>query len=93
MNEIVPHPINVCVDHERINEPEDQHHPQRRARVKEEEAYKICEMKKARRGRNRVPARVREELRVRRRTFYSDGVGGHRSGLIFVEIRKIGKAS
>ena len=36
VNEVVPHPVDVRIDHQRINEPENQHHPQRRVRVKEE---------------------------------------------------------
>ena len=32
MNEIVPHPVDVRIHHQRINEPENQHHPQRRMR-------------------------------------------------------------
>ena len=62
MNEIVPHPVDVRVHHQRINEPENQHHPQRRVRKQKVEAEKISEMKKPRRGWNGVPARVREEL-------------------------------
>src|SRR5215471_14582380 len=34
MNEIVPYPVDVRVDHQRVNEPKDQHHPERRARTK-----------------------------------------------------------
>ena len=62
MNEIVFYPVDICVNHQRINEPEDQYHPQRRAGVKEEETEEIGEMKKTRRGRDSILARMREEL-------------------------------
>jgi hypothetical protein len=62
VNEVVPDPVDICVNHQRINEPENQHHPQRRARVKEEEAQEIREVKKPRRSWNSIPARMREEL-------------------------------
>ena len=78
MNEIVPDPIDVRIDHQRVNEPEDEHHPEWRMRIKEEEAHEVCQMKKTGRGRESVPARVREQLRIGTRPFYSDRVGIHR---------------
>ena len=60
VNEIVSDPIDVCVDHQRVNKSEDQHHPKRDVRIKEEQAQEIGEMKKTRRGGDGVPARVRK---------------------------------
>ena len=78
MNEVVPYAVDVGIDHQRVNESKDQHDPERRVRVKEEESQEISEMKQARRSWDRVPARVREELGSCRRTLYADGVGrGH----------------
>src|SRR6266496_2420859 len=47
-------------------------------RVKEEEAQEICEMEKTRRSRDCVPACVREQPRISRRTFYWNHLGIHR---------------
>src|SRR5215469_11958896 len=62
MNEIVPHPVDIRVDHQRINESENEHHPERSVRVEEVKCQEICETKKPRRGRKSVPACVREKL-------------------------------
>ena len=78
MNEVVPYAVDVGIDHQRVNESKDQHDPERRVRVKEEESQEISEMKQARRSWDRVPARVREEPGSCRGTLYTDGVGrGH----------------
>jgi hypothetical protein len=61
VNEIVAHTVDVRVDHERINEAENQHDPERRVQVEKEQPEEIREMKKARQRRHGVPARVREE--------------------------------
>ena len=61
VNEIVPHPIDVRVDHQRINEPENQHRPQRRVRKHKIQPKKISEMEKTRGRRDGIPARVREK--------------------------------
>src|SRR2546423_2744085 len=78
MNEVVPDAIDVRIHQQRVNEPENQHHPQRRVRKQKVEPEKIREMKKPRSGWNRIPACVREELGIRRRAFYSDRVSSHR---------------
>ena len=77
MDEIVPHPVDVRIDHQRINEPENQHHPQRSMRKQKVQGEKIREMKKPRRGWNDIPAGVREELGIRAWAFYSDRVSSH----------------
>ena len=77
MNEVVPDAIDVRIHHQRINKPENQHHPQRRVRKQKVEPEKIREMKKSRRGWNCIPACVREELGIRGRAFYSDRVSSH----------------
>ena len=93
VNEIVPNPVDVRIDHQGINEPEDQHHPQRRVRVKEEQAHKICQVKKARRGRNSIPARMRENLWIGLRALNSNHVGIHRRCLYFRGDQEIGNPS
>src|ERR1700758_11332 len=60
MNEIVPHPVDVRVDHQRVKEPENQHHPQRRIRKDKVKSQKIRETKKPSRSRENIPARMRE---------------------------------
>src|SRR5438874_7907026 len=77
MNEVVSDAIDVRIHHERISEPENQHHPQRRVRKQKIEPEKIREMKKPRRSWNSIPACVREELGIRGRAFYSDRVSSH----------------
>ena len=62
MDEVVPDAVDVRVDHQCVDESENQHHPQRRARVKEEKRKEISEVEQARECRNCVPARVGEEL-------------------------------
>ena len=77
MNEVVADAIDVGVDHQRINEPEKKHHPKRRVRIQKEQADKVGEMKKSGRGGQDVPARVREDPRIRRRPFGPDYVSVH----------------
>ena len=77
MNEVVTDAVDVCVDHQCINEAEDQHHPQRGARINEEERKKVSEMKQAGQRRDCVPARVGEDLRGRGDAFDADGIGFH----------------
>src|SRR4029077_20198339 len=77
MNEVVPHPVDVRIHHQRINESENQHHPQRGMRKQKVKREKIYEMKKPRRGWNSIPACVCEELGIRARAFYSDRVSRH----------------
>ena len=79
MNEVVPDPVDVRIHHQRINESENQHHPQRGMRKQKVEPDKIREMKKPRRGWNSIPARVCEDLGIRARAFYSDRVSSHGS--------------
>src|SRR5215471_2912911 len=86
MNKIVPHPVDVRIYHQRINEPENQHHPQRRMRKQKVQPEKIREMKKPRRYWNSIPACVCEELGIRRRAFYSDRVSSHS----FIALRRSG---
>jgi hypothetical protein len=52
MNEVVPDAIDVRIHHQRISEPENQHHPKRRVQKQKVEAKKIREMKKPRGGWN-----------------------------------------
>ena len=80
MNEVVPHPVDVRIHHQRVNEPENQHNPQRRMRKQKVQPEKVREMEKPRSGWNGIPTRVREELGIRDRAFYSDRVCSH--GLI-----------
>src|ERR1700736_6918014 len=64
VNEIMGGAVDVRVDHQRINEAEDQHHPERRIGIQKEQPEKVGEMKKSGQSRQRVPARVRENARV-----------------------------
>src|SRR6266850_1579807 len=50
MDKIMSNAVDVRVDHQRVNESKDQHYPERRVRVKEEEPQEISEMKQARRS-------------------------------------------
>src|SRR5437016_1460751 len=77
MNEVVPDAIDVRIHHQRVNEPENQHHPQRRVRKQKVERQKVSEMEKPRSGWNGIPACVREELGIGGRAFYSDRVSSH----------------
>ena len=45
VNEVVPHPVDVRIDHQRINEPENQHQPQRCMRIEEKQSNEISQMK------------------------------------------------
>ena len=81
MNKIVSNTVDVRVDHQRVNESENQHYPERGVRVKEEESQEISEMKQARRSRDRVPTRVRKEPGSCRGPLDADGFGrGHNFG-------------
>src|SRR6185369_17485118 len=75
MNEVVPYPVDVRVDHQRINEAEDQHYPERRMRIEKEQSQEISEMKQAGRGGDCVPAGVREQSGSCRGTLHADRVG------------------
>src|SRR5438046_6401564 len=81
MNEVVPHPIDVRIHHQRINEPENQHHRQRRMRQKKIKDKKVSAMKQPSGRRQSVPACVREKLRVCRWAFYANHVSTHRANL------------
>ena len=75
MDKVVPNTIDVCVDHQRVNKSEDQHYPERRVRVEEEESQEVSEMKQARRSWDRIPPRVRKKPGSCGGTLYADGVG------------------
>jgi hypothetical protein len=61
VDEVVSDAVDVRIDHERINETEDQHHPERDARIKEEEREKVCEMQETREGGYCVQTCVRKK--------------------------------
>ena len=75
VNEIVAYAVDVRIDHQRVDEPKNQHHPQRRVGVEEEKPDEISQMKQARERWNRIPARVRENLRARSGALDWDQVG------------------
>src|SRR5213080_2813664 len=81
MNEVVPHPIDVRIHHQRINEPENQHHRQRRVRKQKIKSKKVNEMKQPGGRRQSIPECVREKLRVCRSAFYANHVSTHRGNL------------
>jgi hypothetical protein len=61
VDEVVSDAVDVRIDHKRINETEDQHHPERDARIKEEEREKVCEMEETREGGYCVQTCVRKK--------------------------------
>ena len=65
MNEIVGYTVDVPGNADRIDKPEDQHQPQGRAREKIEHPVEINAVKKSRAHGNRIPTRMREDMRVR----------------------------
>ena len=77
VNEVVPHAVDVRIDHQRIDKTQNQHHPERCVGVEEEESQEISEMKQARHCRDRIPARVREEPGVCCGPLYSNKFRGH----------------
>lgn len=77
VNEVVADAIDVGIDHQRIDEPEDEHDPEWRNREQKEESEEVGQMEKTGQSRDRIPTGVREQLRVRHRPFYSDGVAIH----------------
>src|SRR5262249_6382097 len=44
VNEVVPYPVDVGIDHQRVNEPQNQHHPHWRMRIKEKQSKEISQM-------------------------------------------------
>ncbi len=90
VNKIVPHPVDIGVDHQRINEPQNQHHPQRRMGIEEKQSKEIGQMKKGRQRGNGIPASMREQLRVCCRPFYSNNLGIHlKNRILEVRYRKV----
>src|SRR4026207_244852 len=77
MNEVVPHPVDVRIDHQRINEPENQHHPQRRMRIEQKQSNKISQMKYTGQRWYGIPAGVCEQPGVCCRPFDSNYLGIH----------------
>jgi hypothetical protein len=61
MNEVVRDAVDVPGNANRINEPEDQHDPERRAREQEEHPEEVGAMKQPRGDRDRVPAGKHED--------------------------------
>jgi len=45
VNEVVPYPVNVRIDHQRVDEPQNQHQPQRCMRIQEKQSNEISQMK------------------------------------------------
>src|SRR6266403_4807370 len=77
VDEVVTNAIDVGVHHQRVDETENQHHPERRVRIQKEEPEKIGEVKKAGRCREHVPTRVREQSRIGRGPLGADYIGVH----------------
>ena|SRR5947209_5837689 len=91
VNEVMAHAIDVGVDHERINKSQNQHYPERRVRVQEEQAEKIGEVEKAGGNGNGIPAGVGEQTRVSRRPFNADWLGVHGRRVPFAKELPSGK--
>ena len=77
VNEVMSDAVDVGIDHESVNESQNEHDPERRAREKEEESKEVGEMEKARAYRDGIPTGVGKQLRVGGGPVYSDGVSGH----------------
>jgi hypothetical protein len=60
VNEVVPHPVDIRIDHQRIKEPENQHDPQRRMWVEKEQPDEVSQMKQAGQRGYGIPAGMRE---------------------------------
>jgi len=45
VNEVVPHPVDVRIDHQRVDEPQNQHQPQRCMGIEEKQSNEISQMK------------------------------------------------
>ena len=77
VNEVMSDAVDVGVDHESVNESQNEHDPKRSAREKEEESKEVGEMEKARAYGDDIPTGVGKQLRVGDGPVYSDGVSGH----------------
>lgn len=77
MNEVVRETVDIRIDHQRINKAQDDHDPQRCVREEEEKCDEKCEMKKTTQRRQKVPARVSEQLGGGLWSFYDDWIGIH----------------
>ena len=64
VNEVVRDAVDVPGNADRIDESENQHHPERRVREQEEHPKEVSEMEQFRRDRDNVPARERKNLRI-----------------------------
>ncbi|MDB6147475.1 MAG: hypothetical protein JWO45_1139, partial [Spartobacteria bacterium] len=76
VDEVMPDAVDVRIDHQSVDEPEDQHDPKRCVRVEQEKREEIHKMKQPGQRRNRVPAGVRKQFGIGRGTIYSDRVSG-----------------
>ena len=90
----MPDSIDIRVYHQRVNETQDQHDPERCVWIKKEKAEKIREMKKAGQRRYSIPASVSKEFRVGGRAINPDRVrGSHRVGvwedILFEDFRRL----
>src|SRR6267142_1635031 len=77
VNEVVPDAVDIRVDHQRVDETQNEHEPERRVRVEEEQGEEKREMEKTRRGGDRVPATEGEDFRVGRDAFDLNRIRGH----------------
>src|ERR1700736_85638 len=77
VNEIMADAVDVRVNHQRINEAEDQHHTERRVGIQKEQPEKVSEMKKSGGRGQHVPAGVRKNARARVGSVDADGLGVH----------------
>ena len=77
VNEVMSDAVDVGIDHESVNESQNEHNPERSARKKEEESKEVGEVEKTRAYRDGIPTGVGKQLRVGGGPVYSDGVSGH----------------
>ncbi|MDT4967829.1 MAG: hypothetical protein QOJ64_2566 [Acidobacteriota bacterium] len=76
VNEVVRDAVDVPGDADRIDEPEDQHDPERRVREQEEHPEEVGEVEQLGEHRDDVPAGEREDLRIRLEPLGGDVVDG-----------------
>ena len=87
VNEVVPHPVDVRIDHQRVDESENQHDPKRRVREKKVECEEVSEVKQAGERGKGVPSRMREQPGICCRPFYSNNFGIHLRKLGVLKLR------
>jgi len=77
VNEVVPHPVDVRIDHQRVDKPQNQHQPQRCMGIEKKQSNEISQMEQASQRGNDIPARMLEQPGICGRPLYSNSFGIH----------------